>query len=170
MEHEIFNFNDRNESIVSWETCDFVINTTPRYALLRRVQMSKIIQIDKIAKTVMQKYPNCVRLDGMTRNPPIEDMKKETIFYEKAERRRDPGEPRQNIFFSENPLNNLYQPFINVDKKFVADIYKQNGLMDTLFPIARSCVGTENVTDNYTRECHSCFWCYEKKWAFNLTW
>lgn len=170
LDHQIFNFNDRDESIVTWETCDLAINSIPRYSLLRRVQMSKIIQIDKIAKTVMQHYPNCTRIDGMTRNPPIEEMMKETIFYEKAERRRDPGEMRQNVFFSENPLNNLYQPFINVDKKFIADIYKQNGLMDTLYPIARSCVGTETVTDNYTRECHQCFWCYEKKWAFDLTW
>ena len=169
-EHEIFNFNDRDESFVTWKECDDLMIAEPRLSNMRRIQISKIIQIDRIAKTVMSKYPDCIRLDGMTCNPPIEEMMKETLFYEKAERRRDPGETRQNLFLTEDPLNNLYQPFINVDKKFVADIYKQNGLMDTLYPLGRSCVGTERITDNYTRECHLCFWCHEKKWAFNLTW
>ena len=137
--------------------------------------MSKIIQIDRISRTVMKQYPNCIRLDAMTCNPPVEEMMKELIFYEKAERRRDPGERRTELrLYNNDPrgniLSNIYQVFINVDKKFIADIYKQNDLMETLYPLARSCVGTEDVTDNYTKECHKCFWCYEKKWAFNLTW
>jgi hypothetical protein len=175
LDHQIFNFNDRDESIITWGYCDLVINSTPRYSKLNRTQMSKILQIDKIARTVMAQYPNCIRLDSMTCNPPKEDMIKEPVFYEKSESRRDAGEHRQELrLYYNDPhgsvLSNIYQAFINVDKKFVADVYKQNGLMDTLYPIARSCVGTERKTDNYTRECHECFWCYEKKWAFNLTW
>ena len=48
--------------------------------------------------------------------------------------------------------------------------YKENNLMDTLFPITRSCVGTAKQTRNFTVECHQCFWCHEKKWAFDLKW
>lgn len=170
LNHEIFNFNDRDESIVTWEECDNLIKAEERLSKLNRVQVSKIIQIGRIAKKVMRNYPNCVRLDGMTCNPPVEEMLKEAEFYEKAERRRDLGELRQNVFLNSDPLNNLYQAFINVDKKFVADIYKQNGLMNTLYLLGRSCVGTDRATDNFTKECHHCFWCYEKKWAFNLEW
>jgi hypothetical protein len=60
--------------------------------------------------------------------------------------------------------------YANVDKKFVAGVYKENGLMDTLFPLTGSCVGTAKQTDNFTKECRQCFWCHEKKWAFDLEW
>ena len=63
-----------------------------------------------------------------------------------------------------------YSPFIHVDKKFVADIYRKNNLMEDLYPLTGSCVGTELVTDYFTKECRQCFWCHEKKWAFNLVW
>ena len=42
--------------------------------------------------------------------------------------------------------------------------------MKDIFPLTRSCVGVANLTDNYTKNCHQCFWCYEKKWAFDLKW
>ena len=175
LDHQIFNFNDRDESIITWEECDWQITFEPNYSKLSRTQMSKILQIDNISRTVMEQYPNCIRLDGMTCNPPKEDMIKEPIFYKKSEKRRGAGENREEVrlYFNDprgSVLSNIYQPFINVDKKFVADIYKQNGLMGTLYPLGRSCVGTASQTDNFTRECHQCFWCYEKKWAFNLTW
>ena len=92
-------------------------------------------------------------------------------FYDMAERRRDPGEPRQvrqTLFKSAFKCNNMYQMFGNVDKKFVAGVYMEEGLMDTLFPLTRSCVGSARYTDFFEKECHDCYWCFEKKWAFGL--
>jgi hypothetical protein len=163
-DNEVFNFNDRTEKYVSWEECDNYIQSYENYKLLNRVQMSKILQIDNNA-ILLSNREKCIIVDGITRNPPIEIMKN-LNFYEKAERRRDviDDKLKPNIF------QNRYRPFINVDKKFVADIYIKNNLLETLFPITRSCVGTAKETDNFTRECHNCFWCHEKKWAFNLKW
>ena len=103
----------------------------------------------------------------MTRNPPTEDM---VIggFYDIAERRRDKEldevetyRPNKN-----NPPLGIYQAYANVDKKFVAGVYFDYGLMDSLFPMTRSCVGTRTQTENFTKECGKCFWCHEKAWAF----
>ena len=52
------------------------------------------------------------------------------IFYNQAERIRDPGEGKM----IKNGWS-IYHPYINVDKKFVADIFKTHNLMNTLFPL-----------------------------------
>ncbi len=168
---EFYEFNDRTEDFVTWEECDKVINEHPPFNGMRRIQVSKIIQLDKIAWNLMTRFPGAVELDGMTRNPPTEIMQS-LGFYDKAERRRDQELPtvieyRRNFSI---PAYSIYQPYANVDKKFVAEVYKENNLMETLFPLTRSCVGTARQTDNFTRECRQCFWCHEKKWAFDLEW
>lgn len=172
---QIFDFNDRTEDFVSFKKVDEVINQHPQFSGMRRIQVSKIIQIDHISRNLMIKHPGAVRIDGMTRNPPTEDMIK-LGFYDKAERRRDQELPKIQEYRTAKTVsqldisNNIYQLYANVNKKFVAGVYKENNLMDTLFPLTRSCVGTARQTDNFTRECHQCFWCYEKKWAFDLVW
>lgn len=57
----------------------------------------------------------------------------------------------------------IYIPFINKDKKELAEIYKKNNLTDTLFPLTRSCV---EVTNNFDKHCGECWWCKERLWAF----
>jgi 3'-phosphoadenosine 5'-phosphosulfate sulfotransferase (PAPS reductase)/FAD synthetase len=168
---EVYEFNDRTEDFVSWEECDDVIKRYPQFVGMRRIQISKIIQLDRIAQNLMKRFPNGIRLDGMTRNPPSEIMKK-LDFYDKAERRRDKELPpiEEYRFNINHPPLSIYQPYANVDKKFVAGVYIDHNLMDSLFPMTRSCVGRPKETDNFTKECHKCFWCHEKKWAFNLTW
>ena len=172
---QIFDFNDRTEDFVSFEKVDKITAQYPQFKGMRRTQVSKIIQVDRISWNIMAKYPGAVRIDGMTRNPPTEEMKR-LGFYVKAERRRAQDEPiiqEYRTFESAGQsdlVHNIYQIYANVDKKFIAAIYQEHNLMETLFPLTRSCVGTAKQTDNFTRECHDCFWCHEKKWAFNLEW
>lgn len=166
---DIYNFNDRDESFVSFKECDLAIKNIARFQKLNRVQVSKIIQVDRIAQSVVAKNDYTLRIDGMTRNPPKKDMKR-LGFFDKAERRRDQGDIRPQLYRTRNNLNDMYQPYANADKKFVADVYRQNNLLDTLYPLTRSCVGTARQTDNFTKECRQCFWCYEKAWAFNHEW
>ena len=130
------------------------------YKNLSIKQMTKIILIHEICEHMVKKFHKPMMLDGLTGNPPPEAL--ETFGHK--------GKDRRNHYTNRVRLKyNRYKPFLNVDKKFVADIYKQNNIMD-LFEITRSCTGTAKDTDNYTRECHKCFWCYERKWAFDLVW
>lgn len=56
----------------------------------------------------------------------------------------------------------LYHPFINLDKKDIANFYSQLGLLDTLFPLTSSC---ESIAHSDTH-CEKCWWCQERIWAF----
>jgi len=126
--------------------------------------LSKIIQKNKICQNIHYQYPDAILCEGMTKNPPIKVMKAHGL-YDLAEKRRD------NVQITRTkPGKKRYQPFVNVNKRFIAEVYKKNNLMNTLFPLTKSCVGDATITDNFTKECRSCFWCYEKKWAFDLEW
>jgi len=167
----IYDFNDRTEDYVTWEEVEEVREKYPQFKSLSKHGISKIIQVDRISWNFMSKFPGAVRLDGMTRNPPSQEMK-DLGFYDKAERRRDKEEPKVEEYRTDydKKILFIYQAYANVDKKFVAGVYKDYDLMDTLFPLTRSCIGTAQQTDNFTKECHQCFWCDEKKWAFDLIW
>lgn len=54
-------------------------------------------------------------------------------------------------------------PLINFDKRDVAELYNYFGVMDTLFPLTRSC---EKYTDDFTEHCNSCWFCGEREWGF----
>jgi hypothetical protein len=56
----------------------------------------------------------------------------------------------------------LYVPWVNLNKKDIADMYKELDLEKNLFPVTRSC---ENPGHPVTH-CNKCFWCAERKWAF----
>ena len=55
----------------------------------------------------------------------------------------------------------IITPFININKKAIAEIYKQEDL-EEIYPMTRSC---ESLT---LREghCGKCWWCKERLWAF----
>ena len=166
---QVFDFNDRTEDFVTYEEVDQVTLEYPQFKGMRRTQVSKIIQVDKISWNIMKESDAEIRLDGMTRNPPSDEMKK-LGFFDKGERRRDKELPkviewRQN---KEHPPLSIYQPYANVDKKFVAGVFQDHNLMETLYPLTRSCVGTARQTDNFKHVCNECFWCAEKAWAFDL--
>ena len=78
------------------------------------------------------------------------------------------GEARRDVVDEPELKYNVYKPWVNQSKKFIASIYKEEGLMEELYPITRSCVGGPNQTNNFTEWCWQCFWCYEKAWAFDL--
>ena len=59
----------------------------------------------------------------------------------------------------------LYQPYVGVAKDWVAQVYKDNDLMD-LFNLTASCIGYHYDTDVFTKACKKCWWCREKLWAF----
>lgn len=114
----------------------------------------------------VQKYQkeacaDAVHITARTANPPIEIMK-ELGFYDHAEPRRNQETKHQTLFNN----GTSYLPYVNVDKKFVAGIYHEFGLMDDLFPLTGSCVGSP--ADRLWNEtpCGKCFWCNEKMWAF----
>lgn len=58
----------------------------------------------------------------------------------------------------------IHVPFTNIDKKEVAKIYRELGLLKSLFPRTRSCEKIETL--EYYDHCGSCWWCDERLWGF----
>jgi len=103
-------------------------------------------------------------MSGITKAPPkrIQETFKDGIFDLEYER----GEDVERIIHAKNyEYYNYYEykPFFNFDKKELAQIYKEYDLLDTLFPVTRSCESTK--TDG-TGHCGTCWWCEERFWAF----
>jgi len=56
-----------------------------------------------------------------------------------------------------------HRPLINVDKRGVAELYNSLGVLDTLFPVTRSC---EEYTTDFEHHCEQCWFCQERFWGF----
>lgn len=59
----------------------------------------------------------------------------------------------------------IYIPFTNVNKKYIAALYQLYGLTDDLFPLTRSCEALCRIPES--AHCGKCWWCEERKWAFD---
>jgi len=95
---------------------------------------------------------------AVTHNPPVEICKTfKDISTEGLE--RDPRIVRP--FYDTN--NPFYMPFRNINKKVIAQIYAELDILDSLFPLTRSCEST-NIIQGH---CGECWWCEERLWAFN---
>jgi len=155
---QVFEFDDKDPK--HFADAKYCINHYERYKDMTVVGMVKILLIDRITRKLMLKYDKPLRFDGMSKNPSEEEMIAGGFL--------DVSEPRRT--HEDNWLtcfNQVYQPFINVNKKFIADIYFQHEfLLKEIYPYTKSCTGTAWWTDNFTRVCGKCFWCYERNWAF----
>lgn len=91
---------------------------------------------------------------GLTANPPEDKVPKneESIL-------RNPLEKRNII------NGNKITPFTNINKKKIANLYVELGIMDSLFPLTRSCEVKNRI--NYLGHCGECWWCKERKWGFS---
>ena len=156
MDLHLYQFNDRDPEIQA--KAQALLDSNDKDLCSDNILgVSKAIQIEAANRKFMEIHPNIPLYDGLTQNPPI-DVQKEYDMYNKAIRARDPGVQRKRSMMT--------RPYINVDKKFVAGVYKDNDLMLKLFPYTGSCVGTANETNGFSEPCKKCFWCKEKYWAF----
>lgn len=57
----------------------------------------------------------------------------------------------------------IYTPLLKLDKREIAAIYEKYNLLDTLFPLTRSCI---KPTNDFSIHCGQCWWCKERLWGF----
>lgn len=120
--------------------------------------LTKVLIMDHENKKLFDRYPDALKVVGMTKAPSVEELEKYNFNMSKVENRR--------IYDYKDPYGEvLYYPYINVDKKFVAGVYKDYDLKG-LYNLTSSCVGSKEDTDYFTKPCGKCFWCKEKEWAF----
>jgi hypothetical protein len=150
-----------------------------------RYRINKVaVQEQLIDEVVAEVGEVCQVFNGVTANPPIEysDYWKPSdqfgdVWNEMREPHRD-WEVRldksismpkieMEVYAEDNERNLIHcSPFVQAHKGHVADLYKEYELLDELLPLTRSCEGSDFDTNGFTTECGVCWWCYERKWAF----
>lgn len=68
------------------------------------------------------------------------------------------GKPTDKLVLDER----TYIPWFNHNKKDISKMYKELGILKTLFPVSRSCENDNHIGSH----CGSCWWCEERLWAF----
>ncbi len=117
--------------------------------------------------------PSDVIFTGVTANPPThltqfyQDYLPEVYGgeYQAPElQARTPNETRDEYDIGGN--NRIWwHPWTNWDKQDLAELYNNLSIMDTLFPLTRSCegMGSEILAGKH---CGECWWCLERLWGF----
>lgn len=107
---------------------------------------------------------------GITTNPDQETQKKfKWGVLPEVEIKRGHTIKKETVRYFIKEENNVkyefieYKPFFNVDKRTIAQLYKEHDIQDTLFPLTRSCEKLGTVIGH----CGDCWWCEERFWAFN---
>ena len=114
----------------------------------------------KLPKYMLQNKKITKLYTGVTSNPPkniADDFLGPEENYEQDE--RNPLITKPTI------LDDFCLPFFNVDKLKIAEMYQHLGLMDTLFPLTRSCE-LKNPPMDFIGHCDNCWWCKERFWGF----
>jgi hypothetical protein len=99
--------------------------------------------------------------NGVTAFPSVEIMKGFKNKIPKIFDRRDPTVLRSE--YQGTTDIPFYSPLTNVNKKKVFEMYQSLEILDTIYPITRSC---ESLTLTQGH-CGVCWWCEERFWAFN---
>jgi 7-cyano-7-deazaguanine synthase in queuosine biosynthesis len=114
---------------------------------------------EKLLSHLYEKKRINFHFSGLTLNPPpelIQTTKNDSYFIAPLDRIRT--DTFKLVYAGTRCI-----PLINIDKKGVAELYNTLGLMDTLFPLTRSC---EKFTDNFLKHCEECWHCAERFYGF----
>lgn len=112
---------------------------------------------------------NCqAHVIGVTRNPPIGSLTRHGINQEievgERDSLREPDLETQQTIINHG-THYAIQPFVNIDKRAVAEIYNNKQLIKTLYPHTRSCE-SPSIGDQMQIHCGACWWCAERQWGF----
>lgn len=110
-----------------------------------------------------------VLFSGITTNPPREIQQKfHWGVLEDVENKRGSSVDKETVrYFTETADEKEYEffemkPFFNINKKQIAELYRQYDIIESLFPLTRSCEDRNFLSGH----CGKCWWCEERLWAF----
>jgi hypothetical protein len=110
-----------------------------------------------------------ILFSGITTNPPKEVQHgfKWGVLQDVENIRAEGKEKEKTRYFTVEHESKNYEfyeikPFFDLNKKSISNLYKEHGLLETLFPLTRSCEDPELSVGH----CGKCWWCEERFWAF----
>jgi hypothetical protein len=109
-----------------------------------------------------------LRMYALTANPPYKVMKEHNLLNKRVEE-RDIENKKDEWVLHQRYHGPMYQPFINVDKRFIAQCYEDFNLW-RFYNNTISCERLRDTPDmKFSEEpCGHCWWCREKMMAFGM--
>lgn len=116
---------------------------------------------DTLVANTYEKYDLQMHFSGITANPTAEEAP-ELVDPTEFESAWYNDRQKQNTKKS-HIAGHSTRPLINVDKKGVHEHYVNQGVLEDLFPLTRSC---ELHTTDFSEHCGECWFCKERLWGF----
>jgi 7-cyano-7-deazaguanine synthase in queuosine biosynthesis len=164
------NLKYRRNAIIAPRVVEKCIELTGNINVVHHISYNEIANdssmIDEPQAVVNNGLINMV-YDGTTMNPPNDIATKFVPDFEFDYTRNDSG--NNELFYSDN---DFYMPWANTDKQGIANMYRVENLMDSLFPVTRSCEYDptcdyfDETDDPQLEHCGECWWCKEREWGF----
>ena len=111
-----------------------------------------------------------VAMTGVTKNPPREILDTMNNDYSPRDTSRDTPIAEEELYDARpEGYPWVYTPWLTHDKKVLAQIYKKQELLTSLFPLTYSCEyhpRDKFLGDPGEEHCGKCWWCEERLWAF----
>jgi len=164
------NLKYRRNSIIAPRVVEKCIQLTGNNNVVHHIHYDEVAtessMIDAPQKDINEQKINIV-YDGTTMNPPYDVAMNLAPEFKFDYNRKDSAD---NVMTHSN--GKFYMPWANTDKRSIAKMYKEEGLMDSLFPTTRSCEYDptceyfDDIKDPGLEHCGKCWWCKEREWGF----
>ena len=101
---------------------------------------------------------------GCTMNPPqdIQRTFRDGVNGEEHYRGQNVEREHEHYYPQEDYEFWQIDPFMDLDKSDIAQLYIDNDVLEELFPLTRSCESDDSLQEH----CGECWWCEERMWAF----
>jgi len=146
---------------------DNLIDDFPEHKIAKRhiIYNDTQIEVGDCAIDLQKNGTVDMRMFGLTKNPPHDVMATHDLLYKRIEERDNDGK-----CWRTDVAGIFFEPFINVDKRWVAQCYLDFGLMGRYYNNTISCERLRDTPDMLHSEepCGHCWWCREKKMAFGI--
>lgn len=154
------------EELLDMSFQQHLIFPMPNHALPITDEDKKVIMSYNINEYYVRYNISCV-FNGLTANPPISEVG-DTQYGDSSKERDDP-----EVILQKLKNKRVQYPFLFSNKRVISKFYDQFGLLDSLFPITRSCEAEMHETEYFTKDCFDvrseescCWWCRERRWGF----
>ena len=154
---EEYNVDSKNPYWVKKAEEDF-----NNYNSVNIISLTNHLQQVEALKQIRIKTGITTFINGTTSNPPLSEMKK--YNFNLADPARNATNNVEVIITQYD--NKLYVPWINKDKRYIANIYKKENLMNSLYTFTASCETSLEKRPFAEEPCGKCYGCQEKIWGF----
>lgn len=154
------------EELLDFKFEQHLIFPMPNHALPISDEDKKVIMSSNIQEYDDRYNLNCI-VNGLTANPPITEVG-DTLYGDSSKERDE-----ADVILQKLKSKRVQYPFLFSNKRVVSHFYNKFDLLETLFPITRSCEAEMKETEYFTKDCFEvrpkdqcCWWCRERQWGF----